>query len=101
MARCGIYSAHRPFGPTNQSAPFAGSARRAGLLVSRRDPVDRDHLGLVSFGVRDVSTRSAAEPDGALVVADEDPGMVLPVTVVTHTGWPSLNPWIGSPIGSA
>src|SRR5689334_7272893 len=52
------------------------------LLVPRRDPEDRHHLGLLRLGMDDVGARAAAEPAGALVDADEDPGMVIPVAVL-------------------
>src|SRR5206468_1836516 len=70
---------------TPRSVPtMAKSSSRdssSSLLVSWRDSEDRDHLWMISLGVDDQGTRTAAEPTRVLVFADEYSGMLLPIAV--------------------
>ena len=56
--------------------------RRPPLFLAGSDAEDRDDLGLVGLRMGDIGARAAAEPAGALVVADEGPGVAPAVAVL-------------------
>ena len=86
-------------GPGGELTPTRLCA--AGLLVPRRDAKDGDHLGIVGLGVNDIGAGPAAEPAGGFVVADEDPGMVLPIPVLDPDRVALLEPMVGLAHGAS